>query len=148
MGEKQEKPVRKNKDGSKDRRAGLPHLFKSGESGNPNGRPKRGHALSEQLRKMMAAKEIKIEVTIKSLDKKMVVKKWELKSSHDFNTIICMALIEKAVNGDVYAFNTIADRLEGKAVQTNIIADHNEFKNLPLDEKQSRLRELIEKTID
>lgn len=145
---KKTKKKKKIKDNAK---TALPYLFQPGQSGNPNGRPKRGHALSDQLRKMMAAKEIKIEVTIKTLDKdgkkpKMKVQKWEMKASHDFNTIICMALIEKAVQGDVYAFNTIADRLEGKPIQTNLIADSNEYKNLPLEEKQKKLSELLAKT--
>ena len=126
----------------------MPGLFQPGQSGNPNGRPKRNHALSEQLRAMMASKEIQVEVTIKNMDGKKEIKKWELKSSHDFNTIVAMALIEKAVKGDVFAFNTIADRLEGKPVQTNLnLEDSDEFKNLSIEEKQEKLTQLLARTI-
>lgn len=127
----------------------IPSLFKPGESGNPNGRPKRGHALSDQLRAMMASRQIKIECTIKGINGKKETKKWELKSSHDFNAVISMALIEKAVQGDVYAFNSIADRLEGRAIQTNLNFDPgSEFKNLPLEDKQKMLAQLVAKTLE
>ncbi len=38
----------------------------------------------------------------------------------------CEAVLDKAVEGDLYAFNAIADRLDGKPAQTNVLEGSSE----------------------
>jgi len=78
-----------------------PH-FKKGESGNPNGRPKGVKNRSTLLKKW-------IEVNAKV--KNPVTKKEEFGTVEDLITI---ALISKAIAGDIQAIKEINDTLYGK----------------------------------
>jgi hypothetical protein len=76
--------------------------FKPGQSGNPNGRPKKGDSWADILNEAMD----------------------ELIESEDFqNKVSCKKAIAKvlakrALKGDVKAIETIMERQEGKAKQT------------------------------
>jgi hypothetical protein len=66
--------------------------FKEGSSGNPNGRPKKGHAITDVIRQMM--------------DEKPEIKK-----------ALATKLFELALGGDLAAIRELMDRLEGRALQ-------------------------------
>lgn len=82
-----------------------PHKFKPGQSGNPQGRPKG------------------------SLNSKTILKKWLSTMTERKNPITkqienmpvleaaTLSVIGKALQGDVYAFNSLIDRMEGKPNQ-------------------------------
>jgi len=80
---------------------GLKEPWKPGQSGNPNGRPKKEVCIPDILRDLLS----------KPLptDKKSTYLKQ-----------ICFVAIEQAINGDKDARNWIADRTEGKAVERMI----------------------------
>ncbi len=125
------------------------YLFQPGQSGNPGGRPLRNKALSENLRQMLAAKEVKIKCEIKGSSGKTIIREWELKSDHDLNAVVSMSLIEQAVDGNIQAINLIFDRIEGKAIQTNLIADVNsEFSNMSIEDKKAKLAAFLERELD
>lgn len=79
--------------------------FQPGQSGNPGGRPKE-KPIRDALRMELAAAE---------LGDAAVPKMGSIRA-------LARAMIEKAQSGDVPAFNSIADRLEGKVPQ-GIIGD-------------------------
>ena len=62
--------------------------WKPGESGNPNGRPKKGEALTDKLREKVDATELS---------------EW---------------LIKEAKSGDIQAIKYVFDRIEGKPRET------------------------------
>lgn len=71
------------------------HLWKPGQSGNPNGRPKRGNTMADLLRKCLEA-EGKNKLTAKQ----EIIEK----------------LLDLAKNGDMVAIKTILERIDGKAI--------------------------------
>jgi uncharacterized protein DUF5681 len=77
---------------------GNPYRFKSGESGNPNGRPKY-RTLSESIRAFLE----------QPTDNR--------KGSPTLAEAIATAVLKKARKGDVRAFEAVANRAEGKAPQ-------------------------------
>jgi hypothetical protein len=93
-----------------------PH-FKKGESGNPNGRPKGVKNRSTLLKKW-------IEVNTKI--KHPITKKEEQGTVED---MIVIALLNKAMQGDIQAIKEINDTLYGKIVDNQKI-DLN-IPNLP-----------------
>ncbi len=78
--------------------------FKSGESGNPHGRPKGSRNLSTILREVL---DEEIEITLPNGQKE----------KKPFAEVIARKLIKKAVEGDIRAIREIWDRCEGKATQ-------------------------------
>lgn len=89
-----------------DKRKTLPQLFKKGQSGNPNGRPK-GILSWRNTIKEAAMKEI--ELMEKSTGKKI---------TKTLNQIIAEKLVEKARMGDIQAIKEYGDRTDGKAHQS------------------------------
>ncbi len=75
--------------------------FKKGQSGNPGGGPKKEVCIPAMLREMSA------EIDEFDSEKKRTV----LQS-------ICKKALEQAIGGDKDARNWIADRMEGKALET------------------------------
>ena len=75
-----------------------PHRWKKGESGNPNGRPKKEYAIPDMLRSILAE------------DDKMIAEKRSNLES------ICRTAVNQAKGGDKDARNWISDRTEGKAI--------------------------------
>lgn len=66
-----------------------PWQFQPGQSGNPNGRPKKGTAITDVLREMLEA-------------------------NPDIKRKLSNKLLELALEGDLAAINILLDRLEGK----------------------------------
>jgi hypothetical protein len=69
----------------------------AGQSGNPNGRPKRGHALSDLLAKSLQEQE---------------------SDGRTKAEVIAEKLVEQASKGDIDALKIILDRTEGKVPDT------------------------------
>jgi O6-methylguanine-DNA--protein-cysteine methyltransferase len=82
------------------------HKFKPGQSGNKKGRPKGVRNISTVLKEYLNT-EIEIEHPVTR----------ELIKGNAIELMV-LAQIRNAIFGDVKAFNAIADRTEGKAVQT------------------------------
>jgi hypothetical protein len=85
--------------------------WKPGESGNPNGRPKKGEAWADVANELLNSKEIGI--TMKLADGK--VKRLSLESDKSFRHAVIVGMIKEAMNGNVQAAKELADRTEGKS---------------------------------
>lgn len=68
-------------------------LFQPGQSGNPAGRPKRGAAMADALRKVLDQKDEN-----------------GVQNKH----LVAQTIIEAAIKGQQWAINFIFDRLDGK----------------------------------
>jgi len=83
--------------------AGKGKPFKPGQSGNLKGRPKKGHAIAELLRTIGDAK------TTQFIDGEDV----EISNRE----LLLMNTYKRAIQGESWAVQFIADREEGKALQ-------------------------------
>jgi len=81
------------------RKSGLKEPWKKGQSGNPNGRPKKEVCIPDILRKILHDQ-----------NKYTLDKETNLEG-------ICRIAIDQALSGDKDARNFIADRTEGKAIE-------------------------------
>jgi len=82
--------------------------WKKGQSGNPNGRPKKGEALSDVVKKLLTS--------ITSQDIQIGSKLYK-KGTIKYKELIATRLIYCAVMGEPWAVQLIFERTEGKAVQ-------------------------------
>ena len=89
--------------------------WKPGQSGNPQGRPRKGHALSESLRR-------ELEQTAET-----VGSDGQVRTKAD---VIAEKAVELAMGGDVAAIKFLADRLEGKAAQTHAFEEKREMQSV------------------
>jgi Family of unknown function (DUF5681) len=71
-------------------------MFEKGKSGNPNGRPPKGKAITDEIRKYLA------ETSDEGLTKAQA---------------IAAVWIKKVMEGDTTALKLLVEHLEGKAVQ-------------------------------
>ena len=85
--------------------------WKPGQSGNPNGRPKKGEAWADVANELLNSKEI--DITMKMADGK--VKRLSLESDKSFRHAVIVGMIKEAMNGNVQAARELADRTEGKS---------------------------------
>ena len=85
--------------------------WKPGESGHPNGRPKKGEAWADVANELLNSKEI--DITMKMADGK--VKRLSLESDKSFRHAVIVGMIKEAMNGNVQAAKELADRTEGKS---------------------------------
>ena len=88
----------KQQDNSEKKVIGKP--FKPGVSGNPNGRPKKGYAIAD----IIAAKLEGIDDESKKSNLETIISK----------------ITDKALEGDLQAFDRLMDRTVGKAVQYRV----------------------------
>lgn len=79
--------------------------WRPGQSGNPKGRPKGIVSITDTLRKVIEKKMETIDPVTKNKDRKKI------------KEIIALALVGKALKGDVRAIQEMLDRLEGKVTQ-------------------------------
>ena len=84
--------------------------YKSGVSGNPSGRPKKGNAWSDVANGMLDANEI--TMTISTPDGK--TKTMGIKCDKTFREAIVFIQIGEAMKGNIQAHRELADRTEGK----------------------------------
>ena len=120
-----------------------PHAWKKGQSGNPKGRPRKGKTFTETLRSLMIANKLNLKITTKRPGEKVEIQTFDIEADQNMYYALSMTLIHKSLEGDVQAINTIFDRLEGKPLQTNLLGDIDDYKNLSLEEKRGKLIELF-----
>ena len=96
--------------------------FKKGQSGNPNGRPKKGEAWADVANELLNSKEI--DITMKMPNGK--VKRLNLESDRSFRHAVIVGMIKEAMNGNVQAARELADRTEGKPKQEREITNKTE----------------------
>ena len=87
-------------------------MFKKGQSGNPNGRPKLSEALATEVRELL---DLKYKESDKSNRRVMIEK-----------------AIQEAINGNQGFFDKIMDRAYGKAPQQTDITTDGESLNQEL----------------
>lgn len=124
------KPTLQKVETKTDEKQKPPHLFKKGQSGNPNGRPKgsykRNH-ITEALKELIKEKHYKLKDT------------GEMVVAYD---IIAEKILDKAVAGDFKYIELVLDRSEGKVTQgvrmTGVIATGE-----PSDEEWKKLMRLF-----
>ncbi len=88
--------------------------FKKGQSGNPAGRPKKGHTLSDAIEKALTTKD---------------VHKGSSKITR--NQAIAEVLTQEALKGNLKAIDMVLDRMEGKPMQKQEV-DMNGSLEIPL----------------
>ncbi len=96
--------------------------FKKGQSGNPNGRPKK--TMTNILNELLNSNKIEIELTINGETKDI-----DITTKQGINTAIAAKLVEKALQGDLGAIKEINERTEGKVKEQ----DSQEIKEEPIN---------------
>ena len=96
------------------------HKFKKGESGNPNGRPVGSRNRSTIVKQWLEVKKIA---------KNPISNKEEELEIQDMMTL---ALINKALKGDVNAFKELMDSGYGKLVNSTDVTTKGESINIPI----------------
>ena len=96
--------------------------WKPGESGNPNGRPKKGEAWADVANELLNSKEI--DITMKMADGK--VKRLSLESDKSFRHAVIVGMIKEAMKGNVQAARELADRTEGKSKEIREVTNNTE----------------------
>jgi hypothetical protein len=95
--------------------------YKKGESGNPNGRPKGvPNSKTRLLRLLEITQNVKNPIT-GELEDFSIAERMDL------------AILNKALKGDIRAYQELMDRLEGKAVQSTEIKQETTFKSLDIN---------------
>ena len=87
--------------------------FKKGQSGNPAGRPKKSKSLSDMLRHILDSDTASLVIANPDGKERTV----DLKASENFNYVIAVVMIQKALEGNLRAVQMIWDRMEGKPAQ-------------------------------
>lgn len=82
------------------------HEYKKGQSGNPNGRPKGTENSKTRLMRLFSLVQSKTNPVTGAKEEFSVLEQMD------------MALVAKALKGDVRAYNELMDRFEGKPEQT------------------------------
>jgi len=89
------------------------HLFQPGESGNPAGRPKGTHCISDAYRELLKGQNIHVEWTVNGKKKHL-----HLESDKNLAYGLASATMMEALKGNIRAMQEIADRVQGKAKQS------------------------------
>jgi hypothetical protein len=95
--------------------------FKKGKSGNPNGRPKGSPNTKTRLQNLLSL--------VQKVENKITGEEEDLTVAEQMD----IAIVNKAMLGDVKAYEQILDRLEGKTTQT-IDLNNNVKGSIPLEQ--------------
>jgi len=79
--------------------------YKKGQSGNPRGRPKKGHAMADALRVALGKRCDDGKIKRRALAEKVV---------------------EMALDGNTEAIKLVFERMDGKVAQTNVLQGSEE----------------------
>lgn len=82
------------------------HEFKKGQSGNPNGRPKGVENSKTRLLRLFSLLQTKVNPVTGQKEEFTILEQMD------------MAIVAKALKGDIRAYNELMDRFEGKPDQT------------------------------
>lgn len=105
--------------------------FKKGQSGNPAGRPKGAKNRSTLLKELL-------ELTVRSKTGMMKHPLDPSKKSIDYQTAVMVALIKKAMSGDVKAIQEIQDTMYGKIKdETDVLLHQNEPLQVTVNDKNA-----------
>ena len=104
-----------------------PHQWKPGESGNPKGRPKGSRSISDYLRKFG---DLDTPEALRERLRTMFPKIARKGDKFTMEEALWLSVYVHAIKGQPWAYNMIADRLEGKAVQA--IKDVSENKDVSI----------------
>lgn len=88
--------------------------FKPGQTGNPNGRPRR--PLSDLLLHYGRAKAIAVSIELTNPDGIIEQETFTNETKDSLFAAIAVTLLFKAVNGNISAIREVLDRTEGKTV--------------------------------
>jgi len=103
------------------------NIWEPGQSGNPNGRPKKEYCLTDILKAQGNLEDIEIKDGTKITRKQAVAKKlWAL-----------------AMGGDVAALKYLFDRIDGRPLQTieaQVIKRQTDLSNLSKEDKKELAR--------
>jgi len=91
-----------------------PHQWKPGESGNPKGRPKGSRSISDYLRRFG---ELDTPEQLREKMRAMFPQVARKGDKFTMEEALWLSAYVHAIKGESWAFNFIADRTEGKAVQ-------------------------------
>ena len=86
--------------------------FKSGQSGNPKGRPTINMSYSDTVRELLSSQEIKVHFTVNGKEKVA-----QVTSDRNLYYGVASAQIMEALKGNHKAAKELIDRAEGKAQQ-------------------------------
>ena len=87
--------------------------FKPGESGNPNGRPKKGESITDLMQETL-------QRHVDTKEGKVMLK-----------DLFCKKLVEMGLKGDIQALKLIWNYIDGMPVQKNINDDTLSINDLP-----------------
>lgn len=122
--------------------------FKKGVSGNAKGRPKGTPTMTGILKGLLMSNELNVEVCSKMPDQDGNMaeesRKFNVTTDKNFSVAISVALIARAVKGDIEAIKVIFDRVEGKAVQMNVDLNNSDFTKLTPEERIEKIQSLIQ----
>tara|TARA_R110002110_G_scaffold60364_1_gene169972 strand:+ start:125 stop:508 length:384 start_codon:yes stop_codon:yes gene_type:complete len=91
--------------------------FKKGQSGNPNGRPKKGEAWADVARELLDSNEIEINMVMGNGKQKRL----SMVADKSFRHAVIIGQINQAMQGNVQSAKELADRTEGKSKETKEI---------------------------
>ena len=101
MPDKQTKKQTNHQGGKFEKGNNIGNRFKPGESGNKKGRPKKGEAFTDIIRKIGETKK-----NNKTRKERIIEKAYSM-----------------AEEGDIRAIQFLVERLDGKPIQTNLVAE-------------------------
>lgn len=115
--------------------------FKPGQSGNPNGVPKREKRFSTILANLLESSEVDASYSFTDDKGVLITKHIQVKSENGKTLFhaLALALIAKGLSGEIPAIKEAVDRLEGRAEAT--IHFEQAIKTPLTDEQKAKIAE-------